>query len=187
MDFELSDDQRALQEAARDLLDKQASPEQVRRHLASDERFDRALWRAMVDQGWMGVDLPEDRGGLGLGMVEAAVLLEQVGRHVAPAPFLQSMLALGALAAGGADDWVDPLLSGEAVGCVAWRSHPVVYAPAADVAVVLTDDAVVAVDLGEAGRPGPEPAMDQTRSLGWLEVDVAAARPLGGADAATRL
>src|SRR5437762_1914036 len=116
MDFELSDDQRAMQDAARDLLDKQASPEQVRRHLTSDEPFDRALWRAMVDQGWMGIELPEEQGGLGLGMVEAAVLLEEVGRHVAPAPFLQSMLALGALARGGADEWVEPLLAGEAVG-----------------------------------------------------------------------
>src|SRR6266550_4294500 len=97
MDFELSDDQRALQQAARDLLDKQASTEQVRRHMASDEPFDRSLWRAMVDQGWMGVDLPEAQGGLGLGMVEAAVLLEEVGRHVAPAPFLQSMQALSAI------------------------------------------------------------------------------------------
>src|SRR5439155_6201788 len=186
MDFELSDDQRALQQAARDLLDKQAGTEQVRRQMTSGEPFDRSLWRAMVDQGWMGVDLPEDQGGLGLGMVEAAVLLEEVGRHVAPAPFLQSMLALGALARGGADEWIEPLLSGDAVGCVAWRDHPVVFAPAADVAVVLDDDAVYALDLREVGRPDAEPAMDQTRSLGWLEVDRARARRIGDADAATQ-
>ena len=94
MDFELSDDQRALQDAARDLLDGYASPTQVRAHLTSGQPYDAKLWAAMVDQGWMGISLPENEGGLGLGWVEAAVLLEEVGRHVAPAPFLSSLLAL---------------------------------------------------------------------------------------------
>src|SRR5207248_8743543 len=141
MDFELSDDQRALQDAAADLLGSLASPEQVRAMATRGDAYDAALWKAMVDQGWTGVELPETSGGLGLGTVEAAVLAEQVGRHVAPAPFVESVLALGALARGGADDWVERLLGGEAIGCVAWRSDaPTPYAPVADVAVVLHDD-----------------------------------------------
>ncbi len=99
MDFELSDDQRALQEAAADLLGSLATTEKVRASAAKDEAYDAALWAAMVEQGWTGIELPEDQGGLGFGMVEAAVLAEQVGAHVAPAPFIENLLAAGALAA----------------------------------------------------------------------------------------
>ena len=53
MDFELSDDQRALQDAAADLLDSLASSEQVRAAAGSDEGYDPVLWKAMVDQGWI--------------------------------------------------------------------------------------------------------------------------------------
>jgi alkylation response protein AidB-like acyl-CoA dehydrogenase len=214
MDFELSDDQRALQDAARDLLDKLASPEQVRRAMASDAPWDDALWRAMVDQGWMGIELAEEHGGVGLGTVEAAVLLEEVGRHVAPAPFLQSLLALGAVAravASGVEEaggWIDRLVGGDAVGCVAWsrdpaavradeagrlsgRSDPAVYAPAADVAVVCVTGpdgpALHAVDLDAAGRPVAEPAMDETRRLGWLTFDATPSVRLGGTDAVSAL
>ena len=72
---------------------------------------------------------------------EAAVLFEQVGHHVAPAPFVESTLALGALARAGAEGWVERLVGGDAVGCVAWRPDaPVPYAPVSDVAVVLHPD-----------------------------------------------
>jgi alkylation response protein AidB-like acyl-CoA dehydrogenase len=190
MDFELSDDQRALQDAAADLLDSLAASEQVRAAAGNDEGFDPVLWKAMVDQGWMGVDLPEAQGGLGLGTVEAAVLAEQVGRHVAPAPFVESLLALGALARAGNTHWVERLVTGDAVGCVAWRADaPVPYAPVADVAVVLNmeKEEVVAVDLSAGPPIQREPAMDLTRPLGWLTVEGREAVRLGGADAATEL
>jgi alkylation response protein AidB-like acyl-CoA dehydrogenase len=215
MDFELSDDQQALQEAARDLLDDLAAPPRVRAALDVPDGYDTALWRAIVGQGWLGVELPEDRGGLGAGMVELAVLFEEVGRHVAPVPFLPTALALGALAravAEGAegveaaevvDRWIEPLATGDAIGCVSWtppsrapsaredgaawvlsgRPDPVVHAPVADVAIVATADGLFAVDLVAVGRPAAEPAMDKTRRLGWLAFDGTPALRLGGADA----
>jgi alkylation response protein AidB-like acyl-CoA dehydrogenase len=174
VDFELDDDQLALQRAARDLLDDLSSSERVRAAVDTGDGYDRALWKSMVDQGWMGVELDEGRGGLGLGAVSAAVLLEQVGRHLAPAPFLPSLLALGALARAAddgvreAEPWVERLVAGDAVGCVRWGGAPVVAAPIADVAVIVDDDQVIAIDLTDVGRPDAEPAMDLTRSLGWL-------------------
>ena len=182
MDFELSDDQRALQDAAADLLDSLSGSEQVRTAAAGDDGYDRTLWKAMVEQGWMGVEVPENRGGLGLGTVEAAVLCEQVGRHVAPAPFVESVLALGALAQAGRDDWVERLLSGDAIGCVAWRPDmPVPFAPVADVAVLLeSGTGVTAVDLSTGPAVAREPAMDLTRPLGWLRVEDRATITLGG-------
>jgi alkylation response protein AidB-like acyl-CoA dehydrogenase len=205
MDFDLSDEQRQLQEAARALLSARASSADVRKAMEAPEPFDAALWQAMAEQGWLAVSLPSRDGGLGLGMVEVAVLAEEVGRHVAPAPFIESWLALDALArAGGqAGEWVDALAGGDAVGCVGWgprgvtaasdgrlsgATEPVVYAPAADVAVVVAADGLYAVDLAGTGtRPPAEPAMDRTRRIGWLRFDATPATRLGGVAAVEEL
>jgi alkylation response protein AidB-like acyl-CoA dehydrogenase len=204
MDFELSPDQVALQEAARGLLDDRADHDHVRAHLQSGRPFDEGLWRSLADQGWLGIALPEADGGIGLGWVEAAVLLEQVGRHTAPVPFLPSLLALTVLAAAEQPptDWVADLASGERIGCVGWskapdalvaeragdgwtvsgRVGPVEGAAVADVAVVVTAEQAFAVELEGVGRPPAEPAMDGTRVLSWLTFDGAPASYLGGAD-----
>ena len=209
VDFDLSEDQVALQAAARDLLDDRAGHDQVRAHLASGAPYDTQLWGAMVEQGWLGVALPESMGGIGMGWVEAAVLLEEVGRHTAPVPFLPSLLVLGVLADLEAPDvhQVESLVAGERIGCVArakrpgdlavegsgderrlsGRLGPVEGAAVADLAVVGTDDAVYLVDLSDVGRPPAEPAMDGTRVLSWLTLERATARVLGGVESATAL
>ncbi len=208
VDFELSEDQVALQEAARGLLDDRADHEHVRAHLSSGHPFDAGLWRSMAEQGWLGVTLPEDAGGLGAGWVEAAVLLEEVGRHTAPVPFLPSLLALDTLAAsGGHDHWVDALATGDRIGCVGWsrdpdalvaeragdgwtvsgRLGPVEGASVAEVAVVVASGSVFAVDLAAVGRPAREPAMDITRTLSWLSFDRTPAVHLGDDELAVGL
>ena len=205
VDFELSEDQLALQEAARDLLDDRADHDHVRAHLTSGRPYDERLWQQMVEQGWLGVALPESAGGLGMSWVEAAVLLEEIGRHTAPVPFLPSLLALTVLSraeepGGVASELVEELARGERIGCVAWskrpealvaqadgsdwrlsgRLGPLEGAAVADVAVVAGSDAVYCLDLSAVGRPKPEPAMDGTRVLSWLELDGAPAARLGG-------
>ncbi|MET1000220.1 MAG: acyl-CoA dehydrogenase family protein, partial [Acidimicrobiia bacterium] len=101
MDFDLSEDQLALGAAARDLLDDLASPARVRAHTETDDAWSVDLWAAMVDQGWLALEQPEAGGGLGLGAIEVAVLVEEMGRHAAPAPYVSTVLALDALAAAG--------------------------------------------------------------------------------------
>jgi acyl-CoA dehydrogenase len=87
---------------------------------ASGDRFDREVWSALADAGLLGVALPTDLGGSGLGLVEQCLVLEQVGRTVAPVPVLASCV-LGALpiATYGSEAlrtrWVPPTISGEAV------------------------------------------------------------------------
>ncbi len=166
MDFELSDDQVALGDAARELLDGYAAPSQVRAVVDGGGGLDAALWAAMVEQGWLGVAVPEAMGGLGLGWVELAVLLEQTGAHVAPAPFATQVVAIDALVrAGAAAD--DPggavaearasLIAGAAVAVAPWRTvvatpsgpgwtltgrtEPALWAPRARWAVVRAVDA----------------------------------------------
>ena len=196
MDFELSDDQVALRSAARSLLDDLASPARVRAVVDAGGGIDDGLWSAMVDQGWPGVAVPGSVGGLDLGVVELALLLEEVGAHVAPAPVLQQALALDALVAGGAPtELVEPLLAGATLGTAAFkpvaesggrlsgRPEPVVHAPSARVLVVRSEDALWAVD-GISSTA--EPAMDRTRALGWVDLDDAVAVRLGGVDAVER-
>jgi alkylation response protein AidB-like acyl-CoA dehydrogenase len=186
VDFDFSDDQLALRDGARELLDDLASPVRVRTHTDTGDAFDAQLWDAMVAQGWLGIEIAESEGGVGLGAVEVAILAEALGAHAAPAPFVPVVLALDALRGADDDSWSERLLRGDARACVAWDlSQPVAYAPSADLAVVCDGDAVYAVELEE--RPRREPAMDLTRELGWLHVDGLPRTRLGGADAARRL
>lgn len=186
MDFDLTEDQLALRDGARELLDGLASPALVRAHTDRGDAFDAALWAAMVEQGWLGIELPEAAGGVGLGTVEVAILTEELGRHAAPAPFESAVLALDALTSAGHDEWTERVLGGDAIACVAWDpGAPVPYAPSADVAVVLADDGVYVQAQPERARR--EPAMDLTRELGWLDFDASRAERIGGVEARTRL
>ncbi len=147
VDFELSPDQMGLRDAAADLLDNLSSPEQLRTFVGPgigreddvaglEDGFDRQLWEAMAEQGWLGVELSEAEEGLGLGMVEVVVLCEELGRHAAPAPFVGSVLCLGALGDAATDDslpaevrdaarrWASQLVTGETIGCVGWSAGP---------------------------------------------------------------
>jgi alkylation response protein AidB-like acyl-CoA dehydrogenase len=232
VDFDLSGDQQALRDAAASLLDGMAGPDALRarvgtgaivgtlpgagdvpRDAAADapHGYDESVWSAMAEQGWLAIELPEDEGGLGLGMVELAVLCEEIGRRLVAAPFLSTIVALAALsgdearAEAGTKDWREALGQGAAVGCVAatpgrngltvsgsagrarlsGRTPPVAYAPSADVAVVLADDGgVYGVDLRTEGQPAALPAMDRTRELGVLAFDGTPARFLGDGEAA---
>jgi alkylation response protein AidB-like acyl-CoA dehydrogenase len=186
LDFDLSDDQLALRDGARELLGALASPDRVRAHTETGAGFDSALWEAMGEQGWPGIELPEPLGGIGLTAVEAAILAEECGRHAAPAPFTPTVLALDAFAQAGDDATVERLHAGEARACVAWDArHPVPYAPSSQLAVVLAADGVEAYDLPAA--PRREPAMDVTREVGWLDLAGLQSRRLGDAAARTRL
>ena len=196
MDFELSDDQSALGQAAADLLTGHAPPERVRTVVDAGGGHDPELWAAMVEQGWPAIAIGEDRGGVGFGWIEATVLLEQSGAFVAPAPILQQLLAVAAL---GDTAWLDPLMSGELIGTVAarpvtvdddgrlsGRPEPVIHGAAASVLVVPAADrsgalGLYAVDLRPITRTA-EPAMDLTRELAWVELDAVAAERIGGPD-----
>ena len=152
MDFDLSPDQVALRDAANIFLTEQCPTARVRTIHESDSGWDRQLWAAMVELGWLGVAVPESDGGLGLGLVELAVLVEATARHVAPVPFVPTAVVIEIARAANARDLVARLLAG-ATACVAWcsdhsslrvdgdrltgRSDPVPFGPSADLALVL--------------------------------------------------
>jgi len=165
MRFELSADQEALRDAAGDLLDGRSSMPVVRAVVDAGGGWDRALYAAMVEQGWTALLVAEADGGVGLGWVEGAVLAEAVGAHLAPAPILGALVASEALVG---TPWLDGLLDGSLVVAVsADAAAPVPYAPSAGLVVALHEGRVVAwVPTGVTA----EPAMDLTRELGWAAV-----------------
>src|SRR2546426_2593436 len=89
MPLVLSDEQQMLRESARGYLAEQAPVAHLRklRDERDDTGFSRALWRGFAEMGWPGVLIAEEFGGVGLGHVEAGVLLEEMGRTLAPSPF----------------------------------------------------------------------------------------------------
>ena len=88
MNFDFSDDQKMLRDQARKFLDEKSSRKVVRDVLNNASKFhDAALWKGVAEQGWLGVPIPEEHGGLGLGGLELCVLAEEIGRAVAPIPF----------------------------------------------------------------------------------------------------
>jgi alkylation response protein AidB-like acyl-CoA dehydrogenase len=144
MDFDLSEDQVALRDAASALLATRCAPTRVRAVSGEVPPIDAELWAAMADQGWAAVEGRETDGGLGLGTVEVAVLCEELGRHLAPVPFGPTVVARAALAGAvgrgdvgpgaalgdggtegdGADAWARRLAEGSASGALAWSARP---------------------------------------------------------------
>jgi alkylation response protein AidB-like acyl-CoA dehydrogenase len=96
VDFDLTDEQQATAELAAKLLGDKSTPEALRAlEHADDLRFDRELWRAMADAGLLGIAVPVEHGGAGLGLVELCLVLEEVGRRTALVPALASLAFAG--------------------------------------------------------------------------------------------
>ncbi|MCS1410003.1 MAG: Acyl-CoA dehydrogenase [Verrucomicrobia subdivision 3 bacterium] len=93
MQFDLSTEQKLLKEAARTLFQRQCPASRVRELIETEDAFDAALWKKYSDQGWTGLILPETYEGLELGVVDLAVLMEEMGRACVPGPFLSTVCA----------------------------------------------------------------------------------------------
>jgi alkylation response protein AidB-like acyl-CoA dehydrogenase len=143
VDFGLTDDQQDIQRTARDLLAERAKPDRVRHH-AEAQTTDLELWQELSGLGWAGIAIAERHGGQGLGAVELSILCEELGRVVAPVPFLPSTLASTLIEHAGSDTqrarWLPGLSSGELRGA-AGAAGVIPGAGDADVVVVIEDGA----------------------------------------------
>jgi alkylation response protein AidB-like acyl-CoA dehydrogenase len=120
MEFDLSKPQRLLQKSARDLFARVCPAKKVRELMASDTALDAQLWSAVAEQGWLGIHLSESNGGLGLGVVELAVVGEEMGRACFPGPFLGTLWAATLVGeANPTSKYLKSLTSGESKGAVA--------------------------------------------------------------------
>lgn len=120
MELTLSDEQEDLVESARRLLGRSCDSGVVRLTEASQSGMDRGLWDVVAEMGWPGLCLPEEHGGSGAGLVELALIAEQMGRAAYTSPLLHgtALVALPLLWAGH-DRWLPALASGDAIGAPA--------------------------------------------------------------------
>src|SRR5256884_6453741 len=124
MNFDFSDDQKQMRDAARKFLSEKCSPKAVRTVLDGKAPYDKELWKGLAEMGFLGVAIREQFGGAGAGHLELCVIAEEMGRANAPVPFSSSVyLAAEALLIAGNDaqkqKWLPKIASGEAIGTLA--------------------------------------------------------------------
>lgn len=123
MPLYLDDDQTVLQDTIRDFVAEHAPVSHMRalRDAEDETGFSRDLWKQFAEMGFTGILIGEDQGGLGLGHVEAGVVLEQIGRNLSPSPFLTTAVAaVEALkGTGQAERWFPGIIAGETVAALA--------------------------------------------------------------------
>jgi alkylation response protein AidB-like acyl-CoA dehydrogenase len=166
MRFTLSEDQQEIKRTAHDLLANRSTMAKVR-EAAEAGSYDDALTRELGELGWPGIAVGEEHGGQGLGIVELAVLLEELGYACAATPFLGSALAALAIEhAGSAEQqqrWLPGLASGELRGALGTADALIPDAPGADVVVVVDP---VAATAHIAGGVEEVESVDPTRRHG---------------------
>ncbi len=146
MNFELSEDQRMMRESFARFLDDQSSTVRVRA-AAEKGGFDAELWSGLAELGAFGLRVPEESGGLGLGLMDAAVLLEEAGRTLVSGPLAEALVAARVVALLGGDkqgELLESIIGGAAVVTIAF--HDVAQAPLQWVAGGAVADAIVARD-----------------------------------------
>ena len=123
MYFDLTDEQQAIKSTAHDFLAARYKSERIRELAETEHGFERSDWEEMAELGWPGLALPEEWGGQGLGIVELAVLFEEMGYALAPSPLLSNTIVGLALALCGSDDqrerFLRPLAEGRLRGAPA--------------------------------------------------------------------
>jgi alkylation response protein AidB-like acyl-CoA dehydrogenase len=187
MDFGFTDDQREIQRTARDLLADRARPDRVREH-AEAGTTDEALWTELSELGWPGIALAEDHGGQGLGRIELSILCEELGRSLAPVPFLPSVMAGTLIEQAGSqaqhDRWLPGLASGETVGAVGevagGAAELVIGAPEAQVIVLIEEGQTARVLAAEEADVEPVASIDSTRSTARVTAPDGAGEALEG-------
>lgn len=125
MDLDLSEEQELLRDTVRGLCQRHGGLDVVRAMEDDPVGYAEGFWNALAESGILGLHLPEEHGGSGMTMLDAAVVYHELGRNLSPSPhFASVVLAGGALVAAGSDAqksaWLPRIASGEAVVSVAW-------------------------------------------------------------------
>jgi alkylation response protein AidB-like acyl-CoA dehydrogenase len=117
MDFELTDEQRQLQESVAKFVADNYSFEQRRAVVATEAGYSNANWQQMADLGWLALSIPEEHGGIGLGPVETMILMEEFGKGLVAEPYMATViLGAGAIIHGGSTDQKNAILPAVAEG-----------------------------------------------------------------------
>jgi len=193
VDFDFSEDQYALRDAARDFFSGESPPSFVRSMWDSDTGRSPALWRKMAETGFVGLTVPEEYGGLGLGDVDLVLLLEEAGYAALPAPLLETTaIGVPLLVEAGSEalqkEWLPRVAAGEAVLTVALHGTRLVTdAHIADLLLLQTPDGAVHAVGKDRFSATWQPSLDGARRVFSVEAETGDDTRLpGGADAASR-
>jgi alkylation response protein AidB-like acyl-CoA dehydrogenase len=209
MDFTFSAEQEALRASVRDVLARESPMTLVRARADAGERAPSAVWDRIVELGWHTAIVPAEAGGLGLGMVDTAVVMEEIGRALYDGPFLSSaVLATRAAITFGADDLVAALARGSERGAIALdetghgdpvtrvattattspsstlrgTKHMVIDGDTCDWIIVAArrgDSAQLGTYLARTPAAAPSVALDITRRFATVELDGTPAVAIG--------
>ena len=185
MDFALTDEQRALQQMARELFAKISSPDRLRALWDGQERGCHA-WQALAELGLTGLGVPAEYGGSGGDAVDIALLLEEAGRACAAEPVLDTIAVAGPFLAANATEsvkqrWLPGICSGDVLVSVQSADHPhAVDADEANLLLIEVDGVIQALASGDfsARQVASE---DRSRRLFTVEHD--GGEPVGPAEA----
>ncbi len=204
MPIAITDDHRELAGVARSFLDGRLAAARALLPSASGETPAEVLpadWPKLAGLGWLGLHVPEEYGGEGAGLPELAVVLEELGRVVAPGPFLPTVLASAVIAETGSDEQRRELLPGLVDGSVSAGAglrgvadggsvtdDLVLGGGLADLLLLVVDDDVLVFDATAAEVTVPD-GLDHTRRCARVTapVEAARARLVGAAASARRL
>lgn len=159
----MSEERQLLRETVAALVDKHASPEAVRTAMESERGYDEKLWTLLCEQvGAAALVVPEDLGGAGGELADAAVVLEELGKALVPTPLLGTTLAELALLAADDHEPLEALAEGTSIGTVVFDADYVVNGDIADVVIAADGENLTRWTTFTAT---PKSTMDLTRRL----------------------
>jgi alkylation response protein AidB-like acyl-CoA dehydrogenase len=208
MQFGLNESQEFLRDSARKFFAGECPIAEVRRLMETETAFDASLWSKLAEQGYTGIIFPEEFGGVGLGIVELILLMEEAGRALLPGPFFSTVVMAGSLLDNLANreqkmKYLAPICRGEARSTVAFLETEGSWEPAdlrlnavngklngeklfvtdaavADWIIVAARNGIFLVDSKAPGiRIAPMRGMDLARKLYSIQFDNAPAEKLG--------
>ncbi|HVV74393.1 MAG TPA: acyl-CoA dehydrogenase [Mycobacteriales bacterium] len=198
MSIAITDEHRILAETASDFLRKHESLAAARALLEADSDGRPSFWEALASLGWLGLHVDESHGGLGFGLEELVVVVEQLGRAVAPGPFVSTVIASAVLqrcADGAERDLLRGLCDGTRTAAVALSGTvrrdaatasadglAALGGAADDILLVVDGEDVLVIDLGGPGVSITSPPnLDPTRRASRISLDRAPITALTGA------
>ena len=211
MQFGLSESQQILKGTARKFFGNECPMAHVRKLIETDTAYDSALWQKLADQGFTGIIFPEEYGGMGLGIVELILLMEEAGYALLPGPLFSTLIAGAVLHACASEpqqkSFLSQIVSGQARASIAFLESNGSWDPASlklagnsklnGTKLFVTDAAVAdfilviaagGVYLVERNSPGieiaPMKGMDLTRKIYSVQFSNTPAEKLAGNSAA---
>ena len=186
MNFDYTDDQQAIKSTAREFLASRLKAEKLR-SLAEAGEYDDGIWGEMCGLGWPGIFIGEEHGGQELGVLELAILSEELGYALAPAPFLSNAAAGLAIQNAGSDEqkqrWLPGIASGEERGTVAYvkdgAAELVADVDSAAFVVCIDGGTATVVPSGDAESERVD-TIDSTRRFSRVRVPDGAGEQLEG-------